>query len=154
MTGIKLFIIFIAALVLDGSILPAFFGLRESFLSLLILVIPVLYMGSSGRLIAYGIIFAFISESWRGLNFGDMAIPFLFTTAVINLTQRFLDIKYTYLIALISVVSVYIFLFFYARGPINIEYFDPVIGLTIASEALILVFVFNIIFSKKTGYVS
>ena len=154
MTGIKLFIIFIAALVLDGSILPAFFGLRESFLSLLILVIPVLYMGSSGRLIAYGIIFAFISESWRGLNFGDMAIPFLFTTAVINLTQRFLDIKYTYLIALMSVISVYIFLFFYARGLINIEYFDPVIGLTIASEALILVFMFNFVFNKKNSYVS
>ena len=154
MTGIKLFIIFIAALVLDGSILPAFFGLRESFLSLLILVIPVLYMGSSGRLIAYGIIFAFISESWRGLNFGDMAIPFLFTAAVINLTQRFLDIKYTYLIALMSVISVYIFLFFYARGLINIEYFDPVIGLTIASEALILVFMFNFVFNKKNSYVS
>jgi len=153
-TGIKLFIIFIAALVLDGSILPAFFGLRESFLSLLILVIPVLYMGSSGRLIAYGIIFAFISESWRGLNFGDMAIPFLFTAAVINLTQRFLDIKYTYLIALMSVISVYIFLFFYARGLINIEYFDPVIGLTIASEALILVFMFNFVFNKKNSYVS
>jgi len=111
-------------------------------------------MGSSGRLIAYGIIFAFISESWRGLNFGDMAIPFLFTAAVINLTQRFLDIKYTYLIALMSVISVYIFLFFYARGLINIEYFDPVIGLTIASEALILVFMFNFVFNKKNSYVS
>lgn len=143
-----------AGLALDGLILPAFFGLKESFLSLLILVMPVLYMGSTGRLIAYGIIFAFISESWRGLNLGDMAIPFLFTVAVINLTRHFLDIKYTYLTALMSVMSVYIFLFFYVHGLVNKAYFDPAIGLTMILEALILVFVFNVIFNKQTDYVS
>lgn len=154
MVGLKLLLIFVVGLALDGLILPAFFGLKESFLSLLILVMPVLYMGSSRRLIVYGIVFAFISESWRGLNFGDMAIPFLFTAAVINLTQHFLDIKYAYLIALMSGTSVYIFLFFYARGLINTEYFNSVIGLTMTLEALILVFVFKIIFNKQTDYVS
>ena len=154
MINLKLLLIFAAGLALDGLILPAFFGFKESFLSLLILVMPVLYMGSTGRLIAYGIVFALISESWRGLNFGDMAIPFLFTAAVINLIQHFLDIKYAYLIALMSVMSVYIFLFFYAHGSINMAYFDPVIGLTMILEALILVFVFNVIFNKQTDYVS
>lgn len=158
----KLFVIFIAVLFLDLLVLPAFFGFRESFLSLLVLLVPVLYMGSTRQFIAYGFAFAFISESFRGLNLGDMTIPFLLTAIVIYLIQRFLNIKYTYdtrfnlkmlvLIMMMSVASVYIFSFFYKRNMLNIGYFEPVIVLTLALEALILILVFNAVFNKKSDY--
>lgn len=161
MAGLKLCLIFLVVLIIDSLVLSAFFGLRESFLSLLVLVVPILYIGSTRRVIAYGLIFAFVSESLRGLKLGDLAIPFLFTAIVIYFVQRFLDIKYTYdtrfglsksaLVALTSAVSIYIFSFFYKQG-VNLNYFDPVTALIIISEALMLVFAFNIIFNKKADY--
>ena len=162
MTEIKLFIIFIVVLVLDGLILPAFFGFRGSFLFLLIMVVPILYMGSTGRSVVCGLIFAFVYESLRGLELGALALPFLTTAVVIYSAQRFLDIKYTYdtrfgleksvFIALASVVFIHIFSFFYKHGSVNLGYFDSALNLTIVLEALILVFVFNIVFNKKTDY--
>lgn len=173
MVVFKLSLIFIAALMLDGLILPAFFGLRESFLSLLVLIVPILYMGLTKHFIVYGLFFAFISESLRGLELGNLAIPFLFTAIVIYLAQRFLDIKYTYetrfgleksaLVTLMSVAFMYVFSFFYRQGDVFdiltrlpdgqvFRYFDISSSLTIALEALMLVFVLNIVFNKKSDY--
>jgi hypothetical protein len=160
--GFKLSLIFIAALLFDGLILPAFFGFRNSFLSLLILIVPILYIGSTRQSIVYGLAFSFISESLRGLDLGDLAIPFLFTAVVIYLTQPFLDIRYTYdtrfslsklaIIILMSVVVIYVFSFFFKQGSLNVDYFNSVAVLTIALEVLILVFVFNIVFNEKSDY--
>ena len=149
----KLFLIFIAVLVVDGLILPALFGLRESFLSLLILIVPILYMGSTKQSISYGFAFAFVSESLRGLDLGTLAIPFLATAIVIYLIQRFLDTRNMYaLTVLMSVVFTYVFLLFYGYGSVHTEYFKPVIGLTVTLESIILVFLFSVVFDKK--YVS
>ena len=170
----KLFSIFIIVMIMDVLILPAFFGLRESFLTLLILIVPILYIGSTGQSVAYGLFFAFIYEFLRGLDLGTLVLPFLLTAVVIYSAQRFLDIKYTYearfgfserdpyvigsrlgksiFIALMSLIFIYIFSFFYRHGSVNLGYFDPTVGLTIALEALILVFVFNIVFNKKNDY--
>lgn len=163
MTELKFFLIFFIVVLLDGLVLPAFFGLRESFLSLLILIVPGLYMGSTSQFIAYGLAFALISESLRGLGLGSLATPFLFIVILIYLIQRFLDIKHTYdtrfglgksaLVALTSTVFVYTFLFFYEHGSVDVSYFNPIIGLITLLEALILVFAFNIVFNKKSDYV-
>ena len=166
MTGFKpltTLTIFIVAILLDGLILPAFFGLRESILSVLLLVVFILYIGFTQRDIILGLFFSIFLESFRGLNFGDLAIPFLFTVAIMFLVQRFLDIKYTYdarfnlgksiMLALISAVFFYIFLFFYWQGDINITYFVRAVGLTVVLEALVLVFVFNVVFNKRSDYI-
>lgn len=160
--GFKLSLFFLVVLLFDGLILPAFFGFRESFLSMLVLIAFILYLGPTQQSIVYGFVFALISESLRGLSVGDLTIPFLFTAAAVYLTQRFLDIKYTFdvrfgldklaLIALMSVVFIYVLLFLYRYGSVNIEYFSPVIGLTIVAETLILVFVFNVVFNNKSDY--
>lgn len=162
--GIKLFIIFLAALIIDGLILPALLGFRESFLSLLVLIVLVLYLGPGKRSVVYGLFFAVILESFRGFGFGTLAAPFLLTVIVIYSAQKFLDIKYTYdtrfspgksvFIAVMSLVFVHIFSFFYKFGEISFDLFNLVISLTVLSEALVLVLVFNIIFNKKSYYVS
>jgi len=162
MVGFKILSIFIIVLMLDGLILPAFLGWRESFLSPLVLIVSIFYMDSIIQFVAYGLIFTFVSELLRGLNFGDLVLPFLLMTVIVFVTQRFLDIKYTYdakfslsrlfFMVLMLVMFIYIFSFFFKRGGININYFSPVIGLTIISEALMLIFVFNSVFNKKSDY--
>lgn len=158
----KLFLIFIAVLLFDGLVLPALFGIRESFLSLLLLVAPVVYIGSSKQCIICGLFFAFMLESVRGFELGSLAMPFLFTTSVIYLVQKVLDIRNTYntrfssgkffFLALAATVFTYVFLFIYGRGRINADYLDPAAGFVMALEALVLIFIFNIIFSRKSDY--
>ena len=166
MTGLKLTAIFISVLLLDGLVLPAFFGLRNSFLSLLLLVAPILYMGSKRQYVACGLFFSVILEMSKGLSLGILALPFLFTSVLIYLTRRYLNIQYTYetrfglsksaLLAAISVAFVYVFSFFYGQGRIidisTFRYFDISSVLTIVPEALVLVFVFNVVFNKKSDY--
>ncbi|OGN15298.1 MAG: hypothetical protein A3J47_01685 [Candidatus Yanofskybacteria bacterium RIFCSPHIGHO2_02_FULL_43_22] len=176
MTEIKLTAIFAIVLALDGLILPALFGLRESFLSLLVLIVPILYIGPTTRSVSLGLFFAFISETLRGLDLGVLALPFLFVVVLIYLTQLFLDIKYTHntrfglgksvLIALISVAFIYIFSVFYLIGltphlsresriaTTAKSNFSKGAGLMIATETLLLVLVFNAVFNKKNDYVS
>ena len=163
MAGIKLFIIFILALMTDGLILPALFNFKNSSLALLAILLPILYMGPEKRTILWGLFFSITSESFRGLNLGTLAIPFLFTVVVICLAQRSLDIKYTYndrfslgrsvIVAFVSVAFVYIFSFFYGWGKVGTGFLSPVISLTIMLESLVLIFVFNIVFNNKNDYV-
>jgi len=160
--GLKLTVIFIFVLLVDGLILPSFFGFRDGFLSMLVLIMPTLYLGLKKNYIFLGLFLSFILESFRGLNFGVLAIPFLFTVLIVFLVRRFLNIQYEHSdrfsliksvsFALMSVVFVYVFLFFYSQGGVNMEYFYPIIGLISALEALALVFVFNVVFNKKSDY--
>lgn len=140
-------------------------------LALLVMFLPVLYLGFSKRLIIYGLFFSVISESFGGLDLGTLAVPFLFTAAVICLAQKFFDMKYAHdagfnlsrsvFLALIMVPFIYTFSFFYKWGGIigisiyrniNISSVSSVVGLTIILEALALVFVFNVVFNKKSDY--
>lgn len=162
MTGLKLFLIFLAVLIIDGLLLPAFFDFKNSLLSLLVLIVAILYLGPKARYIIYGVFFSAISEIFRGFNFGALSLPFLLTVVVIYLAQMFLDIKYTYdtrfnlgklvLLASVSTAFSYLFLTFYKWGGVNEYYFNSIIGLTIILESLILVFVCKIVFNNKSDY--
>lgn len=159
MIGIKLFIVFLAALIVDGLIFPALFNFKNSLLSLLILIVTILYLGPRARYVVYGALFSVISEIFKGLNFGTLSAPFLLTVVVIYLAQMFLDIKYTYdtrfnwgksvFLASVSAALIYLFLVFYQWGGISVHYFNPVIGLTVMLEAFALIFIFNVILNKK-----
>lgn len=161
--GFKLFIMFAVVTTLDGLVLPAFLGFKESFLSILILVLTVLYLGCTKQNVVYGSIFSVVLESFKGLTVGTLAIPFLLTMALIYFIQRFVDIKYMpnqvvglgklTILAPVSTFLVYALLFFAGRGAINTEYFNAVIIFVTASEALMTVFIFNSIFNEKHGHV-
>lgn len=162
--AIKFFIIFFAALAIDGLVLPALFNFRNSSLALLAVLLGVLYLGPQRQTIILGLSFSIVSEAFRGLNLGTLAIPFLFTAVIMYSVQKFLDIKYThktrfslsrsFILASFSTVFVYVFLTFYKLGGANPGYFDPLIGLTIISEALFLIFIFSAVFNKKSDYAS
>lgn len=158
----KLFIVFIAALILDGLMFPAFLGWRDSLLSLLVPILAIIYIGPAKRYVFYGLFFYVVSEVLRGLNFGELMLPFLIAIIVTFLIQWFLDIKHTYdtrfifgklvLSASMLIALVYLVLFFYGYGRIDSGYFNPIIILTIVLEALALVFVFSFMFNKKSDY--
>ncbi|OGN00642.1 MAG: hypothetical protein A3A98_02355 [Candidatus Staskawiczbacteria bacterium RIFCSPLOWO2_01_FULL_40_39] len=165
MFGFKLLLIFVTALLFDGLLLPAFFNFRDSMLSLLVIIIAILYMGVQRQTIILGLSLSVLSELFRGLSLGTMAIPFLFTATLVYLTQRVLDIKYThrarfsvgrsFILAVVSTIFVCIFsVFLFSLAGQNIEILSGglFVGLTIILEALILIFVFNVAFNKNTDY--
>ena len=165
MFGFKLLLIFVTALLFDGLLLPAFFNFRDSMLSLLVIIIAILYMGVQRQTIILGLSLSVLSELFRGLSLGTMAIPCLFTATLVYLTQRVLDIKYThrarfsvgrsFILAVVSTIFVCIFsVFLFSLAGQNIEILSGglFVGLTIILEALILIFVFNVAFNKNTDY--
>lgn len=158
MINAKLIVIFTVAVVLDGLILPAFFGLQESLLSLLVLIVPFLYFGFYRQYVVYGLFFSIVLEISRGLDFGKLAIPFLLTLVLIYLTQKFFDIKYTHFLELsvgrsigfssLSVFFVYIFSGFY-KWNFGFKYLNPAIIFFLLIEAFALMLVFGFIFNTR-----
>ncbi|OGN08907.1 MAG: hypothetical protein A3J46_02505 [Candidatus Yanofskybacteria bacterium RIFCSPHIGHO2_02_FULL_41_11] len=170
---IKASLVFVTALFLDGFMLPALFGFRESLLSFVTLIVFMLYTSPLKLNIAYGLFFSIISEVLKGISFGEITIPLLLTTCVIYLTHGFLDIKYIYsarfnlsklfTFSFIATVFIYLFLFFYKLSGIIIfgdnirlildgHLLNTAIILAIAGESLLLAFLFNILFNKEGYY--
>lgn len=151
MTGLKLTAIFFFTLLLDGLILPALFGFEESLFSFLVIIMPLICLGLTSRSVVFGMVFSIIYELAKGLDFGVLAVPFLFIAITVFLVQRFLDIKRAYFFALASAVFVYLLFFFYNRGELAAGYFSPVIVLTVITEALVLAAIFNVTFEKNSN---
>lgn len=158
---LRIFLIFLAVLVLDGLILPALFGFRDSFLSLIILILPMLYFGTEKRYIFFGMFSAVILETFRGLNFGSLALPFLFTALLICLAQLFFDTRHTYITrfnvgklvttSLLTVIFFHIFSMFYGRQ-VDLVYFRLVPNLVMLIETTILVMFFGLVFDKRNYF--
>ena len=66
---IKASLVFVTALFLDGFMLPALFGFRESLLSFVTLIVFMLYTSPLKLNIAYGLFFSIISEVLKGISF-------------------------------------------------------------------------------------
>lgn len=145
----KLLLIFIAALTLDGLIFPALFGFKESLLSVLVIVMSLVFFGVTSRSVVYGLIFSIIYELAHGLNFGILVVPFLFTAVTAFFIQKFLDTKSKYFLALAPMVFAYLLLVFYNRGGISAGYFSPTVILIVVIESLTLAVIFSNIFGRN-----
>ncbi|MBI3274273.1 MAG: hypothetical protein HYZ69_03960 [Candidatus Colwellbacteria bacterium] len=158
---IKLALIFLGVIVADWFILPALFGFRDSFLSLIILILPVLYFGAEKRYILCGLFFSLVLEMFRGLNLGSLTLAFLFTAVLIYLFQTFLDVRHTYITrfntgklivtSLLSVVFTNVFPVFY-NWKVDLLYFRIIPSATIFVETVGLVILFNLLFDKKSYF--
>lgn len=169
--SVRLLMVFVSALIFDGLLLPAFFGFRESVLSLLVPIMLVLYMGCAKRHVIYGLSFFIVSELSRGLDFGTLAIPFLLVVFLVYFVQKFLDLKYmpgtdpsvnkSILFASASILFIFLFSTIYGLSEMVLSENEPssflnrysvdlAVNLTTISEALLVIFVFDRIFSNKT----
>lgn len=156
---IKLFVIFILTLVLDGLILPALFGFKNSLFSIIFLFVTILFFGTEKQHIIYVLVFSIILELLKGLSLGNLASPLLIVIVLTAFAQRFFDIKYTYdtrfnfmksaFISILSVVIFHAFAFLYKWKMVDIFFNSLSINLIILVEAMVLVLVFSLTFNDK-----
>lgn len=155
----KFLLIFISVLFLDGLILPALFGFRSSLLSLMFLFVTILFFGSKKRYIFYVLFFSIVTESFQGLNFGDLTLPLFVVMVLIILIQRFFDIKYTYdtrfnlvkscSVVILSLIIFHIFTALCGGKLQDIFLHSFFINFTVLVEAIILVLIFSLVFNEK-----
>src|SRR3989344_8184073 len=86
-------ILFLVAMFLDAIILPAFFGFKENFLSVIFIVVVILYHKLSFRTLFLGVALSGWAEFYWRLKFGTMILPFLASMAVLFFLNRFFNIK-------------------------------------------------------------
>jgi hypothetical protein len=154
----RLFLIFAFIIFIDSFLFPQFFNFNESFLSWLILIIPILYYGLNNKTIFLGLCFAFILELIRGFEFGNIMVPFLLTLVFIYMIYYFFDIKYfsnktfdlgqIILFTIILAVFTIIFLLFLNLN-VKTYFINTFLSIIFVLESLVLVLFFNSIFNEK-----
>ena len=90
-------VLFLAAMFLDGIILPTLFGFRESFLTIIFLVIMLLYYEVSLQGLIFGVVLSGLAEFYWGLKLGALILPLLASAGTLFLLNRFLNIQSRFL---------------------------------------------------------
>lgn len=86
-------IFFLMSMFFDGIILPAFFGIRSGFLTIIFLVALVLCCRVNFRSLVTGIIFSGLAEFYWGLKLGTLMLSFLAIAGLFVLLNTFFSIK-------------------------------------------------------------
>ena len=86
-------ILFLASMLFDGIILPAIFGIREGFLTIIFLITLILYYRANLRSVVAGVVFSGIAEFYWGLRLGILILPLLTVTGLFILLDTFINIK-------------------------------------------------------------
>jgi len=86
-------LLFLAALFFDGIISPALFGFRESFLTIIFLIVMLLSFEVNPRSLVTGVILSGVAAFYWGLKPGVLIFPLLASAGVLFLLNSFLNIK-------------------------------------------------------------
>ncbi len=85
-------IIFLASVFLDGIILPAFFGFREGFLSIIFLITMLVYYEADLKSFILGILFSGTLEFYWGLKPGALILPLFAAAGIFMLLNKFFNV--------------------------------------------------------------
>ena len=88
-----IFTLFLAVMLFDGIIFPAFFGLREGFLTIIFLVAILLFCEINTQGLIFGIILSGIAEFYWGLKLGTLLLPLLASAGAFFLLNKFFNIR-------------------------------------------------------------
>lgn len=102
-------ILFLAAMFLDGIIFPAFFGFRESFLTIIFLVVMLLYHEVNLQNLVFGAVLSGIAEFYWGLKLGTLILPLLASAGAFFILNKFLNIRVRILMILAGVIMLIVF---------------------------------------------
>ena len=102
-------VLFLAGIFLDGIIFPAFFGFRESFLTVVFLVIMLLYYGTGLRGLVSGVVFSGSAEFYWGLKLGTLILPLLASAGVFFLLNKFFNVRSGVLMILSGMIMFIVF---------------------------------------------
>lgn len=157
MRELKIFLIFIGALFLDGLVLPALFGLQESFLVFITIILPLLYFSAAWRLMILGFALILGIEIYGGFPYGHVSIPYLATALLVSIAQNFFEVKYDYysrfspfrMIAtsVLTVGAIYVFSAISSRSLVGS--FTPGMYAIILLETAVMIVLFGAVFKKN-----
>lgn len=102
-------VLFLAAMFLDGVIFPALFGFRESFLTIIFLIVMLLYYEVGLQVLVMGVILSGLAEFYWGLNLGTLVVPLLASAGAFLILNRFLNTKSRVLIIISGAIMFIIF---------------------------------------------
>ena len=86
-------LLFLAVVFVDGIVSPALFGFRESFLTIIFLVVVLLYCEINIQGLIFGIILSGIAEFYWGLKLGTLMLPLLASVGALFLLNSFFNIR-------------------------------------------------------------
>ncbi len=81
MSKLLIVVLFLAAMFLDGIIFPGLFGFRESFLTIIFLIVMLLYYEADLEGVVLGVAFSGLAEFYWGLKLGTLILPLLASTS-------------------------------------------------------------------------
>ncbi len=86
-------VLFLACMFLDGIIFPGLFGFRESFLTIIFIVIMVLYNKAEFQSLIIGLVFFGLTEFYWGLKSGTLILPLLISAGAFLLLNSFFNFR-------------------------------------------------------------
>jgi len=86
-------ILFFAGMFFDSIIFPALFGFRESFLTIIFLVVMLLYREDDLRGLVFGVVLSGLAEFYWGLKTGVLILPLLVSAGVFFLLNIFFNTR-------------------------------------------------------------
>ena len=107
--GLFVAIAFLAGIFLDGIIFPAFLGFRESFLTIIFLVVIILYHEVSLTSLVIGVVLSALAEFYWGLKLGTLILPLLASAGAFSLLNKFFNVKSRVLMIFSGVIMFIIF---------------------------------------------
>lgn len=102
-------ILFLTGMFFDGVIFPALFGFRESFLTIIFLVIMLLYYEVNFQSLIFGVILSGLAEFYWGLRFGILVLPLLASAGSFFLLNKFFNIRSRVIMIISGVIMLLVF---------------------------------------------
>ncbi len=102
-------VLFFVAMFLDGIIFPGLFGFRESFLTIIFLIVMLLYCEADFKGLVLGVTFSGLAEVYWGLKLGTLILPLLASAGAFFLLNRFFNIKSRVLMIFSGVIMFIVF---------------------------------------------
>ncbi len=102
-------VLFLAAMFLDGIILPGLFGFKESFLTVIFLVVMLLCHKANLQGLVLGAALSGLAEFYWGLELGTLILPLLASAGAFFLLNRFFNIRSGILLILSGLIMFIVF---------------------------------------------
>ncbi len=102
-------VLFLTVMFFDGIILPALFGFKESFLTIIFLVVMLLYYEANLQGLVLGVALSGLAEFYWGLELGTLMLPLLASAGVFFLLNQFFSIRNRILIIFSGVIMFIVF---------------------------------------------
>ncbi len=86
-------VLFLAVMFIDGIFFPGVFGFKESFLTIIFIVLMLLYYNVNLQSLVFGMALSGLAEFYWGLDMGTLILSFLVSAGALVLLNKFFNIQ-------------------------------------------------------------